>query len=51
MPSKAIHRFSERENEQIFAWARYVYWADVSASNTTHMKKPPMNRRRASDSF
>ena len=28
-PPKAIHEFTDREREQILAWARYVYWADV----------------------
>lgn len=29
MPSKAIYHFEANESEQIFAWARYVFWADV----------------------
>jgi hypothetical protein len=29
MTSKAIHQLTDDEKEQVFAWARYVYWADV----------------------
>jgi hypothetical protein len=29
MPSQAIYRFDQPDRERVFAWARYVFWADV----------------------
>jgi hypothetical protein len=38
--SKAIHQLTDQENAQIFAWARYVYWADVECQQYDAYEPP-----------